>query len=63
MTYTVLRKSTPASPRRDVRMSPTWRLAWVKLSLERAEELVAQQPSWQRANYMVVPAARASDYL
>lgn len=62
MTYTVLSYSTPASPRKDVKFSPTWRLAWVDVSLEKANRLVANRYPLNN-NYKVVPSNEVNKYL
>jgi hypothetical protein len=63
MTYSVLRFSQPASPRRDVRLSKIWRLAWVNVSKADADRWVDAAPARLRSSFKIVPAADVRKYL
>jgi len=58
--FVVLAFSTPASPRKDVKMTPCFRVAHYAESYEEAERLMALSP---RSQTMVVPTADLRKYL
>ena len=62
-TYTILRKSTPASPRRDVKMTPVWRICFTGLDADTAKARIESLPLAAAKNRLIIKDSDRRQYL
>jgi hypothetical protein len=62
-TFTILRKSAPASPRADVKFTPVWRIQHKGLDYTKAKAMVDSLSGPLQKNRMIVADHLVRDYL